>query len=115
MHLRMDRHSGTGTRGLPKKNGAGGKTVWGSAMDQAPLNHLDKNDPNYDSDEEVLVAPPDISLTPTSAIPIPSGGAKTSGAGKADAAGKGKQSATPASADSSPNTSAALPSPAASN
>lgn len=49
----FDRHSGTGTRGLPKKNGAGGKGVWGSVMDQdGGVAILDKNDPNYDSESE---------------------------------------------------------------
>lgn len=53
MNMRLDRHSGTGMRGLPKKNGAGAKTVWGPAVDdQVPMAYLDKNDPNYDSDEE---------------------------------------------------------------
>lgn len=65
MNMRLDRHSGTGTRGLPKKDGAGGKTVWGGAADQDPVSCLDKNDPNYDSDEgEGMPGPPDLSLTP---------------------------------------------------
>lgn len=55
-----DRHSGTGNRGLPKKGGAGGKGVWGSAMDQEGVSCLDKKDPNYDSDEEL----PQIVLNP---------------------------------------------------
>lgn len=62
-----DRHvSGTGTRGLPKKGGAGGKTVWGSEMDQDPVACLDKNDPNYNSDDEQVDAdaPPQLELTP---------------------------------------------------
>lgn len=63
-NARLDRHSGTGTRGLPKKNGAGGKTVWGSALDQAPVSYLDKNDPNYDSDKDAGEVPPDFELTP---------------------------------------------------
>ena len=49
----FDRHSATGTRGLPKKGGAGHKGVWGAAIDQAPVTVLDKNDPNYDSDEDL--------------------------------------------------------------
>lgn len=61
-----DRHSGTGTRGLPKKNGAGGKTVWGSEMDQNPVACLDKKDPNYNSDEE---QPPQLELTPATLPP----------------------------------------------
>lgn len=55
----FDRHSATGTRGLPKKNGAGGKGVWGAEMDQDAVKCLDKNDPNYDSDEDL----PQLSLT----------------------------------------------------
>lgn len=62
-NIRLDRHSGTGSRGLPKKNGAGGKTVWGSALDQAPVACLDKKDPNYDSENETGF-PPDLELTP---------------------------------------------------
>lgn len=59
MNMRLDRHSGTGMRGLPKKNGAGAKTVWGPAVDdQVPVAYLDKNDPNYDSDEEQGMFPP---------------------------------------------------------
>lgn len=58
----FDRHSGTGSRGLPKKNGAGGKGVWGAAMDQEPVPYLDKKDPNYDSDQDKT--PPQLNLTP---------------------------------------------------
>jgi hypothetical protein len=50
-----DRHSATGSRGLPKKGGAGGKGVWGAMLDQdAALasSPVDRNDPNYDSEEE---------------------------------------------------------------
>lgn len=66
MNMRLDRHSGTGTRGLPKKDGAGGKTVWGDPSDQDPVTCLDKNDPNYDSDSADAAPgpPPDLSLTP---------------------------------------------------
>lgn len=55
-----DRHSGSGSRGLPKKNGAGAKGVWGTAMDQVGVAILDKKDPNYDSEEEINLpyAPP---------------------------------------------------------
>lgn len=49
---RLDRHSGTGLRGLPKKEGAGkfgwGKT--GTGEDGEAI--IDENDPNYVSDEE---------------------------------------------------------------
>lgn len=48
----FDRQSGSGRSGLPKKNGAGAKTVWGDAKDQRPVAYLDKKDPNYDSSEE---------------------------------------------------------------
>ncbi|CEO98658.1 hypothetical protein PBRA_006772 [Plasmodiophora brassicae] len=48
-HGGLDRHSGSGVRGEPKKGGAGGKGTWGSVTDHtvAPA-ALDKNDPNYD-------------------------------------------------------------------
>lgn len=63
----FDRHSSTGLRGLPKKKGAGAKTVWGSAMDQDGVAYLDKKDPNYNSDEEpALVMPPQLDLAPPS-------------------------------------------------
>lgn len=72
----FDRHSGSGSRGLPKKNGAGGKGVWGAEMDQEGVACLDKNDPNYDSDEDTSNnAPPQFTLTPpnpnTAEQPIP--------------------------------------------
>lgn len=65
----FDRHSATGTRGLPKKNGAGGKGVWGAMLDQdASPGYLDKNDPNYDSGEDEPVQElPEISLN----MPLP--------------------------------------------
>lgn len=103
MQLRMDRHSSTGTRGLPKKNGAGGKTVWGSAMDQAPVAALDKKDPNYDSDNDMML--PDFVLTPPS-LNVPAAPTEPK---------KPVSSATPASANTSPNNSATLPSPEASD
>jgi len=40
-------------RGLPKKNGGGGKGTWGKFGDELNLPWVDKNDPNYDSDEEL--------------------------------------------------------------
>eukprot|EP00177_Eucheuma_denticulatum_P003265 GFKZ01005901.1.p1 GENE.GFKZ01005901.1~~GFKZ01005901.1.p1 ORF type:complete len:123 (+),score=21.04 GFKZ01005901.1:258-626(+) len=62
----FDRHSGTGTRGLPKKKGAGGKGVWGAAMDQdGGVAYLDKNDPNYDSDGQDDSYPPQFDLSAT--------------------------------------------------
>ncbi|MES1920129.1 hypothetical protein MHBO_001844 [Bonamia ostreae] len=43
----------TGYPGNAKKDGAGGKFTWGDIMDDtaAPI-AIDKNDPNYDSQEE---------------------------------------------------------------
>jgi hypothetical protein len=84
-----DRHSATGTRGLPKKNGAGGKGVWGAMDEQAggPI-ALDKNDPNYDSaeEDEVFEAPPEMRL----AVPTADDAAA---AVKPDAAGSAPSSA----------------------
>eukprot|EP01110_Echinostelium_bisporum_P005324 TRINITY_DN23044_c0_g1_i1.p1 TRINITY_DN23044_c0_g1~~TRINITY_DN23044_c0_g1_i1.p1 ORF type:complete len:80 (+),score=34.02 TRINITY_DN23044_c0_g1_i1:45-284(+) len=52
---RLDRHSGSGLRGLPKKNGYGG---WGNNSieneEEAPA-ALDPRDPNYDDGEEEIV------------------------------------------------------------
>mmetsp|Transcript_2369 Transcript_2369/g.3483 ORF Transcript_2369/g.3483 Transcript_2369/m.3483 type:complete len:83 (-) Transcript_2369:541-789(-) len=51
-----DRHSRTGTRGLPKKNGAGGKGTWGSVMIEDGPAAFDEYDINYDDgDDFVLV------------------------------------------------------------
>lgn len=57
--VRKERHSGdpkssaTGTgAGAPKKDGAGGKGTWGKPGDEDGPAVLDKNDPNYDSDDE---------------------------------------------------------------
>jgi len=50
---RLDRHSGTGNRGLAKKEGHAGKFGWGKAgtgEDGEAI--LDPNDPNYVSDED---------------------------------------------------------------
>eukprot|EP01102_Stenamoeba_stenopodia_P018424 TRINITY_DN6756_c0_g2_i2.p1 TRINITY_DN6756_c0_g2~~TRINITY_DN6756_c0_g2_i2.p1 ORF type:complete len:348 (+),score=87.55 TRINITY_DN6756_c0_g2_i2:65-1108(+) len=50
---RLDRHSGTGLRGLPKKEGAG-KFGWGKpGTGEDGPSSLDEDDPNYASDEEV--------------------------------------------------------------
>lgn len=58
-----DRHSATGSRGLPKKGGAGGKGVWGAMLDEgAEGAYMDKNDPNYDSAEEEEGGPPEMDL-----------------------------------------------------
>lgn len=40
-------------RGLPKKNGGGGKGTWGKLGDELNLPWVDKNDPNYDSDVDL--------------------------------------------------------------
>lgn len=39
-------------RGQPKKNGAGGKGVWGAPGCELDAGYLDPKDPNYDSEEE---------------------------------------------------------------
>lgn len=39
-------------RGQPKKNGAGGKGVWGAPGCELDQEYLDSKDPNYDSEEE---------------------------------------------------------------
>ncbi|EME25819.1 MA3 domain-containing protein [Galdieria sulphuraria] len=57
-----NRHSAVG-RGLPKKGGAGGKGVWGSMWVQDGKSFLDKNDPNYDSDQDPSVLLEEIDLS----------------------------------------------------
>jgi len=50
---RLDRHSASGLRGLAKKEGHASKGGWGkegTGNDGLPI--IDKNDPNYNSDEE---------------------------------------------------------------
>lgn len=72
-----DRHSATGVRGLPKKKGAGAKGVWGAAMDQEAVMVLDRNDPNYDSEDEMDLpyAPlPTISIREPIVVPGKSSG-----------------------------------------
>lgn len=46
---RLDRHSGTGLRGLPKKEGHKG---WGKAGEEDGAAAIDDHDPNYESDED---------------------------------------------------------------
>lgn len=76
----FDRHvSGTGTRGLPKKGGAGGKGVWGAAVDQEGVMFLDKNDPNYDSEDELPQAPIAPMNLREPAPPVAEGGAPEKG------------------------------------
>eukprot|EP01098_Paradermamoeba_levis_P009426 TRINITY_DN3921_c0_g1_i3.p1 TRINITY_DN3921_c0_g1~~TRINITY_DN3921_c0_g1_i3.p1 ORF type:complete len:383 (+),score=125.68 TRINITY_DN3921_c0_g1_i3:167-1315(+) len=58
--VRLDRHSATGMSGATKKDGAGGKHTWGKPGDEYKFQDkaaLDRNDPNYDSSEEVDVVP----------------------------------------------------------
>eukprot|EP00898_Chlorokybus_atmophyticus_P005172 jgi/Chlat1/5656/Chrsp37S05477 len=56
---RLDRRSGSGTLGAPKKGGAGGKGTWGGELvmttDDATTHEMaayDRHDPNYDSSDE---------------------------------------------------------------
>mmetsp|Transcript_11730 Transcript_11730/g.21249 ORF Transcript_11730/g.21249 Transcript_11730/m.21249 type:complete len:88 (-) Transcript_11730:522-785(-) len=41
----------SGNRGLPKKDGAGGKGTWGGLMDSEGPAVLDSKDPNYEEKE----------------------------------------------------------------
>jgi len=62
---RLDRHSGTGLRGLPKKEGHAGKGGWGkpgTGEDGEAI--LNEKDPNYNSDEEVEVKSVNKKTTP---------------------------------------------------
>jgi len=61
---RLDRHSGTGIRGLPKKEGHASKGGWGkegSGDDGVAI--VDKKDPNYNSDEDDSVVLSKIDLS----------------------------------------------------
>jgi programmed cell death protein 4 len=50
---RLDRHSGSGLRGLPKKQGYAGKGGWGKAgTGEDGESVIDTHDPNYASDDE---------------------------------------------------------------
>jgi hypothetical protein len=49
--IRLDRHSGSGLRGLPKKNGFKG---WGTGLEDSGPEILDENDPNYVPPEEEI-------------------------------------------------------------
>eukprot|EP00249_Psilotum_nudum_P037203 c98_g1_i1 orf=483-749(-) len=52
--VRLERHSGSGRLGTPKKGGAGGKHTWGvSGMEteESGNSPLDKFDPNYSDDD----------------------------------------------------------------
>jgi hypothetical protein len=51
---RLERHSGTGQRGLPKKGGHAGKFGWGKlGTGEGGEAAIDEKDPNYISDEEL--------------------------------------------------------------
>eukprot|EP00250_Pteridium_aquilinum_P030726 c4198_g1_i1 orf=365-661(-) len=54
--LRLDRHSGSGRLGAPKKGGAGAKYTWGVAGHKEDISStfVDKMDPNFSDDEEDL-------------------------------------------------------------
>ncbi|XP_024376076.1 MA3 DOMAIN-CONTAINING TRANSLATION REGULATORY FACTOR 4 [Physcomitrium patens] len=52
MESKKDRHSHSGKNGKPKKGGAGGKGTWGKLLAADGELELDRNDPNYDSEEE---------------------------------------------------------------
>jgi len=47
-----DKRSHSGKNGRPKKSGCGGKGTWGGLLDTDGDVHVDRNDPNYDSEEE---------------------------------------------------------------
>ena len=49
-NARLDRHSSTGKDPEPKKGGHGG---WGVEGETGVVEIADKNDPNYNSDEEI--------------------------------------------------------------
>jgi hypothetical protein len=58
-HGGMDRRSGAGVRGTPKKGGAGGKGTWGAVDDHtAAPPAMDKGDPNYDPHEQAQKGKP---------------------------------------------------------
>uniref|UniRef100_A0A0C9RVH6 TSA: Wollemia nobilis Ref_Wollemi_Transcript_10948_2779 transcribed RNA sequence n=1 Tax=Wollemia nobilis TaxID=56998 RepID=A0A0C9RVH6_9CONI len=47
-----EKRSHSGKNGRPKKGGCGGKGTWGGLLDTDGDLHLDRNDPNYNSEEE---------------------------------------------------------------
>ncbi|KAH7420509.1 hypothetical protein KP509_13G010600 [Ceratopteris richardii] len=55
--VRLDRHSGTGRDGAPKKGGAGAKYTWGvpGYDDDGSEVFVDKMDPNFDEEEEETI------------------------------------------------------------
>ena len=62
---RLDRHSGTGVRGLPKKGGLKG---WGKIGEEEPVTALDENDPNFEESEDVQPQDKPIQTTNVSKI-----------------------------------------------
>ena len=48
-NARLDKHSATGMNPDPKKGGHGG---WGVEGETGSVDVVDRNDPNYNSDEE---------------------------------------------------------------
>jgi hypothetical protein len=48
---KLDRRSNSGKNGRPKKGGGGGKGTWGSFLSADGVLQVDRNDPNYDSEE----------------------------------------------------------------
>eukprot|EP00250_Pteridium_aquilinum_P010239 c19235_g1_i1 orf=143-2299(+) len=49
---KKDKRSHSGKLCIPKKGGAGGRGTWGSVLETDGAACVDRNDPNYDSDEE---------------------------------------------------------------
>ncbi|XP_057841956.2 MA3 DOMAIN-CONTAINING TRANSLATION REGULATORY FACTOR 4 [Cryptomeria japonica] len=49
---KYEKRSHSGKFGRPKKDGRGGKGTWGGILDTAGDLHVDRNDPNYNSEEE---------------------------------------------------------------
>eukprot|EP01018_Ginkgo_biloba_P010374 Gb_01138 [translate_table: standard] len=47
-----EKRSHSGRNGRPKKSGSGGKGTWGGLLDTDGDLHVDRNDPNYNSEEE---------------------------------------------------------------
>jgi len=68
---RLDRHSGTGLRGLPKKDGHAGKGGWGKpGTGEDGESILNENDPNYNSDEETDQTQSETSKTTPQTSPV---------------------------------------------